>query len=611
MTIPAWQNHDRGRLFDDVPSGIAVLGHSLTVVDHNRAFSEIFGEARGQPCYSATKGKRTPCTNCPALAVFADGGQRVVEQQGTDQHGRDVYYLARVVPIRGNGNDTEYVAAITTDLTDTKRLQQEYQTLFEKVPCFVAVINRSHRVVNANESFRRMFGEPTGEPCYRLYKRRHEPCPECPVDRTFTDRGHHSSQQIGVSREGRSTPYLVFTAPLLQDDGEVTHVIEMALDMTEHQDLREQLSRANVMRLALVDSSPDAIMVFDENERFLLLNQAAESLLGYSRDQLIGHRAWQGLLPGEVRRLVSGRRQRLLHLEATLTTAQEEQVPVRATGVTLRLDRTFIGSAVFVQDLRQIKKLEREKLDAERLAAVGETVAGLAHGIKNILTGLQGGMYVASLGMRRSDVSRIKEGWDMITRNMGRISELTRSLLAFSRGEPFECTKVRPADLVRDVVALYHDGAAQHHIDLRAEIDQEVAPACMDAEGMHGCLTNLISNAVDACLMTDQPDCSIVVRLFEENETVVFEVIDSGCGMDYEVKQKAFTSFFTTKAKGGTGLGLLLTRKLVQQHGGSIRFVSEPGQGTTFRLSFPRSRLPRPDQKRLRSNNEGDNDGVR
>ena len=306
MTISSWRTSEREWLFDHVPSGIAVLDRSLTVVDHNRAFSEIFGETRGITCYAATKKQSTPCESCPALATFADGRQRVIEGQGTDRHGREVHYLARVVPLRRHDEGSDYVAAITTDLTDTKRLQQEYQTLFEKVPCFVAVINRGHRVVKANEAFRQMFGEPTGEPCFRLYKRRHEPCPDCPVDRTFNDGGSHSSQQIGVSRDGRPTPYLVFTAPLLEDDGRVTHVIEMALDLTEYQDLREQLSRANVMRLALVENSPDAIMVFDKKGRCLLVNRAAEYLLGQGRDELIGRCDWKDLLPNEMRRVLSG-----------------------------------------------------------------------------------------------------------------------------------------------------------------------------------------------------------------------------------------------------------------------------------------------------------------
>jgi signal transduction histidine kinase len=102
---------------------------------------------------------------------------------------------------------------------------------------------------------------------------------------------------------------------------------------------------------------------------------------------------------------------------------------------------------------------------------------------------------------------------------------------------------------------------------------------------------------MDACLVSQNSGCSIKLRLWEEDDTIVFEVADTGCGMDYEVKQKAFTSFFTTKGKGGTGIGLLITRKIVQQHGGSVTLTSVPGEGATFQLRFPRERLPRPESK--------------
>jgi signal transduction histidine kinase len=143
-------------------------------------------------------------------------------------------------------------------------------------------------------------------------------------------------------------------------------------------------------------------------------------------------------------------------------------------------------------------------------------------------------------------------------------------------------------------VELYEDASQQSEIRILLEAPGHVAPAAMDREGMHSCLTNLISNAVDACQMSDNPDSRVTVRCLEENDALVYEVEDEGCGMNCEVKKKAFTNFFTTKGAGGTGLGLLLTRKIVQEHGGKISLESAPGKGTVFRLVFPRDRLPSP-----------------
>ncbi|MBD3855830.1 MAG: PAS domain-containing protein [Acidobacteria bacterium] len=531
----------RARIFDEIPSGVVLVDPSLTIIDHNRAFADLFGEARGSSCYAATKGRRSPCSSCPALETFSDGHQRVIEQQGKDSNGREVHYLVQITPVMGADNRPEYVAAITTDLTATRRLQREYKTLFEQVPCFVAVINRDHRVVKGNELFRKTFGEPTGEHCYRLYKRRREPCQKCPVDRTFADGLSHASRQMGMARD------------------------------------------------------LDAIVVFDEKQKVLLVNQAAEDLLGCPLDEMIGRPAPKRRIPKALYPVLKGRENQVLLHETAVTNFAGERIPVRIAAVALEVDGKFGGAALIAQDLRELKRLELEKMEAERLAAVGQTVAGLAHGIKNILTGLEGGMYVTSSGLKRGDEGRVHQGWEMLERNMGRISDLARSLLAFSRGEALTCREISPADVVNDVVELYRDGASQQGIELSADVDDGVAPAWMDPEALHSCLANLVSNAVDACLVSGSSGCRVEVRVRESDGVLVFEVVDTGCGMDYEVKQKAFTSFFTTKERGGTGLGLLLTRKIVQQHGGSIVLETEQGEGTTFRLEFPRDRLPKPE----------------
>jgi len=127
--------------------------------------------------------------------------------------------------------------------------------------------------------------------------------------------------------------------------------------------------------------------------------------------------------------------------------------------------------------------------------------------------------------------------------------------------------------------------------------DDQIEPAPFDSEEIHTCLANLVSNALDACKMSEKPDCEISIRCYLKNNSIVFEVTDQGCGMDYQVKQKVFTNFFTTKGASGTGLGLLTTRKIVQEHGGKIEFESSMSQGSIFRLIFPRAQLPEVDEQ--------------
>ncbi|MFH2001006.1 MAG: HAMP domain-containing sensor histidine kinase, partial [Planctomycetota bacterium] len=185
-------------------------------------------------------------------------------------------------------------------------------------------------------------------------------------------------------------------------------------------------------------------------------------------------------------------------------------------------------------------------------------------------------------------------GLAMLERNIERISFLARSLLGFSKGEAPEVLLVDPVELVTEIVDLYSDATEKDKIDIRLHAPAPIAPIAIDKEKMHSCLANLVSNAIDACQMSDKTECSVTVRCYEKDEAVVFEVEDEGCGMDYEIKKKAFTTFFTTKGKGGTGLGLLLTRKIVQEHGGKITCDSTPNEGTVFKLVFPRKQLPIP-----------------
>ena len=246
-------------------------------------------------------------------------------------------------------------------------------------------------------------------------------------------------------------------------------------------------------------------------------------------------------------------------------------------------------------DITTTKLLEKEKLEAERLAAVGQTVAGLAHGIKNVLMGLEGGMYVVRSGMLKGDGDRIYQGWQMLEENISRIATYVKGFLEFAKGSTPQVKLVDPNRIAAKVIELFRHTAKLEGIKLDADLQPGVSYALMDEEGIHNCLSNLVSNALDACQISDKGGRHTTLSTRDQNGTLIFEVSDDGTGMDYEIKKKIFTNFFSTKGSDkGTGLGLLATRKIVQEHGGKVSFESTEGVGSVFRLEFPRDRLPEP-----------------
>lgn len=270
-----------------------------------------------------------------------------------------------------------------------------------------------------------------------------------------------------------------------------------------------------------------------------------------------------------------------------------QMVPIRGPSGAIR----FIVE--MSTDISPVKRLEKEKREAERLAAVGETVAGIAHGIKNVLMGLEGGMYAVNSGIQLGDDARIARGWITLEENVERISQFVKEFLDFAKGRKTSVALVDPNLPAQEVVALFRERAAQAGVRLDVDLQPDLELLPLDANGIHTCLANLISNAIDACLVSETRREFVVTLTSQlEDDTLVYEVADNGGGMDYEICKKVFSKFFTTKGSDrGTGLGLLTTKRIVNQHGGRVSFKSKEGEGSVFRIELPRENLPQPETK--------------
>lgn len=244
---------------------------------------------------------------------------------------------------------------------------------------------------------------------------------------------------------------------------------------------------------------------------------------------------------------------------------------------------------------RLVEEKSRQLIEAERLAAVGETVAGLSHTIKNIAGGLDGGMFVLQKGIEGEDAEYLNQGWDLVRDNVERIKTLSLDLLKFAKTDHLEYRRVDPGQPAREVVDLMRARAEAHGMKLCLELEEDPGIFEMDPAGIHQCLLNLVTNAIDACLDTDPTAATQRITLSMKplpDGGIAYRVTDTCCGMDEKTQARLFQRFFTTKGERGTGIGLMLTRAIVQRHGGTIAVRSAPGRGASFTIRLPSRRTP-------------------
>jgi signal transduction histidine kinase len=237
-----------------------------------------------------------------------------------------------------------------------------------------------------------------------------------------------------------------------------------------------------------------------------------------------------------------------------------------------------------------VKEKSRQLIEAERLAAVGETVAGLSHTIKNITGGLDGGLFVLGKGIELEDAAYVKQGWELVRGNVDRIKTLSLDLLNFAKSDRLEYRQVNPEQPARDVFDLMRSRAQDHGMDLILDTAAGLIPTQMDPEGIYQCLLNLVTNAIDACVDTEPGDEAQRIILSvrpTEDGGICYQVADTCCGMDERTKARLFQRFFTTKGERGTGIGLMLTRTIVHRHNGTIDVTSQPGKGACFTINLP------------------------
>lgn len=457
--------------------------------------------------------------------------------------------------------------------------------LFEEVPCYISLQDRDHKIIKANKRFRETFGNRLGEPCYKVYKLRDIKCKVCPMDRVFTDGKIHESEEIVFSQEGFPINVMVNVAPVHDDSGNIVAIMEMATDITETKHLQRKLEESSEKYRALYDQVPCYISVQDRNFRLVDINKQFKDEFGGN----VGEYCYKAYKKRDERCEVCPVAQ--VFEDGNIHSSEEIVSSKDGKSINMLVYATPItdndGNIVFVMEMStNITNLMNTKT---QMTLLGQLVANLAHTIKGIVTGLEGGMYVVESGFRNKQDATVKKGWDMVQRNVERISHMVLDMLYFAKDRLPEKEEVSLDKFCHEILDLYEKKFKDNNIITKLKIE-ELKPYLGDRKSLYTLILTLVENAIHACTWDKEKEVhEIGIHLKESESNIILEVSDDGVGITPDVRSKLFTTMYTSKGSSGNGFGLMIVKKIVDEHEGEIVVESEPGHGAKFVVNLRRN----------------------
>jgi signal transduction histidine kinase len=225
----------------------------------------------------------------------------------------------------------------------------------------------------------------------------------------------------------------------------------------------------------------------------------------------------------------------------------------------------------------------------DHLSSLGLKISSISHGIKSLLTGLDGAMYLLETGLEKDKTERVREGWEDLKSIVHRVRKLVHNILFFAKERELKRDRIDALNFAEDVAATLAPKLKAKGIAYVCDFDTSLGEIEIDAGVVRLALINILENALDACLDDKtQKSHKIVFRVRQDKKQVIFEIEDNGIGMDRETRESLFTLFFSSKGDKGTGLGLFIADKIIDRHAGKITVDSTPAKGSRFRITIPR-----------------------
>lgn len=480
-------------------------------------------------------------------------------------------------------DDSEQTLPSGTGATDVP-----FESYFDALPGIVSIQDRDLTIVHCNYRLRELFGDPAGSKCYEFFKRRSARCPDCPVEESFRTGERGKTESVAVKKTGEEMPVMVYTSPIKNEKGEVIHVLKLAADITDVKKLQKKLYRAQHQLKQFFDEVPCYVSVQNRKLELVAANRRFKDDFGDDISdchcyEAYKHRSEPCLVCPVAHTFEDGQPHQS---EEVVTTMSGDQYNVLVHTSPIRNDAGEITAVMEMStNITPLRELQTQ------LESTGLLISSISHSIRGLLTGLDGGMYLVNCGLKKGDESRVKQGWEMVSRNIDHIRGTVLNILYYAKEREPDWKEVSVESLVNDAVSLVESKADELNVEFVRSVQSDVGEFEGDVLALRSLLVNLLENALDACRVDrKKPEHRVTFTVGADAEHVRFEIEDNGIGMDRETREKVFTLFFSSKGTEGTGLGLFMANNIAKAHGGSIDVRSEVDQGTRFVVQIPQKR---------------------
>jgi len=491
--------------------------------------------------------------------------------------------------------DKERDEVFTVTKTELDKTVDEYQMLFDLVPCIITVQDRNYRLVRYNREFADKFDPKPGDYCYQAYKGLSEKCPVCPVEKTFKDGRSHWSEESGPDKHGVRRHWVVKTCPIKSCEGEIVAVMEMNLDITHIKELEEKLRISEMKYYSIFNNIPNPVFVIDIDSLIILdCNERVEKVYGCSKED-VTRKSFLNMFSEEDRDYYALK----LRTSTFLGQAKHRTQDGGTLYVNIRVSPSeYEGQRVLLVTTSDItKRLETEQqlLQASKMATLGEMATGIAHELNQPLAVMESASSFLLRKLKKKENiedEHLQIMAEKITTNVDRATKIINHLREFGRKTDVNLEKVQVNQLLTKAHELLSQQLKVRGIDVVWQLAEGIPEIKADPALLEQVFINLLLNARDAIeekvstALIRKGLEKITLKTSSDGDKVTVEVADTGNGIPKDQVDKIFEPFFTTKSIGkGTGLGLSISYGIIKDCGGKIQVKT--GKGAHFIIEFP------------------------